>query len=127
MYSGTIPPTTELRRCRVLTHNRNLILSWSLLDSTNYKVLLINPPVLAVLEPWYDTPSFGRVGLAYVAAYLRQSRGFDVRILDAKFERLDFQQVLEQVIQWQPDLVGFTAFTNEIKPAAYQAGLIKRA
>ncbi|MCB9233795.1 MAG: B12-binding domain-containing radical SAM protein [Bacteroidia bacterium] len=90
------------------------------------RILLINPPVLAVFEPWYDTPDFGRVGLAYVAAWLRQFPGYEIRILDAKFERLNFVQVLEKVRDWQPDLVGFTAYTNEIKPAAYQAALIKR-
>ncbi len=96
------------------------------LNSSNYRVMLINPPVLAVFEPWYDTPNFGRVGLAYLASYLRQSPGFDVRILDAKFERLGFQEVLKRAIEWQPDVIGLTAFTNEIKPAAYQAALIKQ-
>ncbi len=91
-----------------------------------YRVMLINPPVLKVLEPWYDAPKFVRTGLACLAAYLRQFPEFDVKIVDAKFERLKFNQVLDIVRSWKPDLVGFTAFTNEIKPAAYQAGLIKR-
>ncbi|GIV32537.1 MAG: B12-binding domain-containing radical SAM protein [Chitinophagales bacterium] len=90
------------------------------------RVMLINPPVLAVLEPWYDTPNFGRVGLAYLAGYLRQYPGYEIRIVDAKLERLNFKQVLQLVRQWQPHVVGLTAFTNEIKPAAYQAGLIKQ-
>ena len=96
------------------------------LTSSNCRVMLINPPVLAVFEPWYDTPDFGRVGLAYLASYLRQSPGFDIQILDAKFERLGFHEVLKRVIEWQPDVIGLTAYTNEIKPAAYQAALIKR-
>jgi anaerobic magnesium-protoporphyrin IX monomethyl ester cyclase len=91
------------------------------------KVCLINPPVLAVLEPWYDTPDFGRTGLAYLAGYLRQFPGYELKIIDAKLERLDFKQVSEKVRQWKPDIVGLTAFTNEIKPAAYQAALIKQA
>jgi len=90
------------------------------------KVCLINPPVLAVLEPWYDTPDFGRTGLAYLAGFLRQFPGYELQIIDAKFERLDFRQVAERVRQWKPDLIGLTAFTNEIKPAAYQAALIKQ-
>jgi anaerobic magnesium-protoporphyrin IX monomethyl ester cyclase len=91
-----------------------------------FKVCLINPPVLAVLEPWYDTPDFGRTGLAYLAGYLRQFPDFEILIIDAKFERLDFMQVLQRVIDFQPNLVGLTAFTNEIKPAAYQAAHIKK-
>lgn len=90
------------------------------------KVLLINPPVLKVQEPWYDTPDFVRVSIAYLAGYLRQFEGYEIRLIDAKFERLNFQQVLEQTLAFEPDIVGLTAFTNEIKPAAYQAALIKQ-
>lgn len=92
----------------------------------DYKVCLINPPVLAVLEPWYDTPSFGRTSLAYLAGYLRQYEGYEIHIIDAKFERLSFEAVRQRVNKIKPDLVGFTAFTNEIKPAAYQAALLKK-
>ena len=90
------------------------------------KVMLVNPPVLSVLEPWYDTPGFGRVSLAYLAGALRRHTGYDVRILDSKLARLDHAEALEEIKSWQPDIVGLTAFTNEIKPAAYLAGLIKR-
>ncbi len=89
------------------------------------KICLINPPVLGVLEPWYDQPDFGRTGLAYLAGYLRQFEGYEINIIDAKFERINFQEVLRRVLDLQPDIVGLTAFTNEIKPAAYQAALIK--
>ena len=34
------------------------------LNSSNYRVLPINPPV-CVFELWYDRPNFGCVGLAY--------------------------------------------------------------
>lgn len=91
-----------------------------------YRVCLVNPPVLGVLEPWYDTPDFGRTGLAYLAAYLRQHTSFEVQIIDAKFERLDFNALTQRVLTFEPHLVGFTAFTNEIKPAAYAASLLKQ-
>ena len=93
--------------------------------STSLRVVLINPPPLAIVEPWYDRPNWGRIALAYLASYLRQYSGFEISIIDAKFERLDFQQTLERVVALQPHVVGLTAFTNEIKPAAYQAALIK--
>lgn len=92
---------------------------------TQFRVVLINPPPLAVVEPWYDEPNWGRIGLAYLAAYLRRHSDFDVTIIDAKLERLNFQQIVRRVGDQEPDLVGLTAFTNEIKPAAYQAALIK--
>lgn len=89
------------------------------------KVCLINPPVIQVLEPWYDTPDFGRTALAYLAAYLNQFPEFESYIIDAKLERLTFTQVVQRIQSIQPEIVGFTAYTNEIKPAAYQALKIK--
>jgi radical SAM superfamily enzyme YgiQ (UPF0313 family) len=93
--------------------------------SKPFRVLLINPPPIAIVEPWFDRPDWPRDSIAYVAAYLRQQRGFEVRIIDAKFQRLDFAAVLQQVESFKPDVVGLCALTNEIKPAAYQAALIK--
>ncbi len=79
------------------------------------------------MEPWYDTPAFGRTGLAYLAGYLRKFTNFSVQIIDAKLERLNFTQVLERVKAFNPQIAGFTAYTNEIKPAAYQAALLKKS
>lgn len=90
------------------------------------KILLINPPVLAVLEPWFDEPKFVRTAIAFLAGYLRQHGDFDIKCIDAKFEKLSFAEVTKQAVAWQPDIIGLTAFTNEIKPAAYTAGLIKK-
>jgi anaerobic magnesium-protoporphyrin IX monomethyl ester cyclase len=89
------------------------------------KVCLVNPPVIGVFEPWYDTPDFGRTGLAYLAGYLRKHSLFEVKIIDAKLERLDFNQVIEALKAYNPDIIGITAFTNEIKPAAYLAAKVK--
>ncbi|MEX0812887.1 MAG: radical SAM protein [Chitinophagales bacterium] len=96
-----------------------------MISTRNFKVCLVNPPVIAVLEPWYDIPDFGRTALAYLAGYLRQFEGFEIKIIDAKFERLNFEQTLEEIKTFQPDIVGLTAFTNEIKPAAYMAHIVK--
>lgn len=91
------------------------------------KVVLVNPPPFQVLEPDYDTPAFGRMGLAYLAGYLRQFAGFDVRIVDAKLERIGFDETVARALAAQPDVVGLGAFTCEIKPAAYVAQLVKAA
>lgn len=93
--------------------------------SAPLRVVLINPPPLAIVEPWYDRPEWGRIGLAYLAANLRQHPGFEVSIVDAKLEKLDFHQTSSRVAALEPHVVGLTAFTNEIKPAAYLAALIK--
>jgi len=91
-----------------------------------FSVCLINPPVIGVMEPWYDTPDFVRTGLAYLAGYIRANSNVAITIIDAKFERLDFTMVLEKVRTINPDIVGLTAFTNEIKPAAFTAASIKK-
>ncbi|MED5446639.1 MAG: radical SAM protein [Planctomycetota bacterium] len=89
------------------------------------RVVLVNPPALAIVEPWYDRPDWGRIGLAYLAAWLKRDPDVEVVVVDAKLERLTFEQVQSRVATLEADVVGFTAFTNEIKPAAYTASLIK--
>ena len=89
------------------------------------RVVLVNPPALAIVEPWYDRPDWGRIGLAYLAGWLKRDPDVEVVVVDAKLERLSFEQVQARVAALEADVVGFTAFTNEIKPAAYTASLIK--
>jgi radical SAM superfamily enzyme YgiQ (UPF0313 family) len=90
-----------------------------------FRVLLVSAPPFAVVEPWYDTPRFGRHGLACLAGYLRAHDDFELKLLDAKLERLSFEETARRIVSFKPDVVGFTAFTNEIKPAAHLAGLVR--
>ncbi len=90
------------------------------------KIFLVNPPPLTVLEPWFDAPKFVRTSIACLAGYLRENGKFEIRCLDGKFEQKSFRSVAEEVAAWKPDIIGLTAFTNEIKPCAYTAGLIKK-
>ncbi|HXH19078.1 MAG TPA: radical SAM protein [Chitinophagales bacterium] len=90
------------------------------------KVLLICPPPLAVVEPWIDTPSHARNSLAFIAGWLRQYPEYEIKIIEAKFERLSFKETVRRAVEFAPDIVGLTAYTAEIKPAAYVAGLIKK-
>jgi radical SAM superfamily enzyme YgiQ (UPF0313 family) len=92
-----------------------------------FKVTLVNPPPFQILERQYDTPRFGRMGLAYLAGYLRHHKTCAVEIIDAKLERLSFEATVKRVIDSQPDLVGLGAFTCEVKPAARVAKLVKDA
>ena len=46
--------------------------------------------------------------------------------MDCKFERLNFQQALEKILKFKPDVLGVGAMTNEIKASAYLAQLTKQ-
>ncbi len=87
---------------------------------------MVNAPAMAVLEPWFDAPDFVRTSLAALAGYLRSHTDCEVCCLDAKFEKLSMAETVAKLKKINADIVGFTAFTNEIKPSAYLAGLLKR-
>ncbi len=88
------------------------------------RVCLVNPPPHRIQEPRYDTPLFVRPALACLGATLRQA-GIDCVLVDAKFERLSEPQVLDRVRASGATLIGLTAFTNEIHPAARIARILK--
>lgn len=94
--------------------------------SKSTKVVLVNAPPLGVLEPWYDIPEFPRGALAALAAFLRANGVENILCIDAKLERLNFEQTIEKILAFSPTHVGFTAFTNEIKPCGYIASKIKK-
>ena len=66
-----------------------------------------------------------RVGVAVIAACLRRA-GHAVRILDPRVENLSVGPFADRILAEKPDLVGFSAFTEEIEDAAAIAAQIKR-
>ncbi|MBL7777668.1 MAG: radical SAM protein [Chitinophagales bacterium] len=97
------------------------------METGKFRVALVNVPPLGIIEPWYDAPEFPRGSLACLAAYLRKHSDFEILVVDAKFDRLSFNQTIEKIVKFDPNVCGFTAFTNEIKPCAYVAAKIKLA
>ena len=89
------------------------------------RVLLVNPPPRMRVDQ-FDTPDFGRVGLAYLAAMLRRDPTCTVEIVDARLERLRHDEVLARARRFRPDVVGLTAFTNEVRSAARVARGVQR-
>ena len=63
------------------------------------KVVLINPDFML-----YSNPS---LGLAYLAAYIRE-RGFEVKILD----QMRFEEMEKVIIKSKPEIIGFTAVSE---------------
>lgn len=88
-------------------------------------IALINSPVARVIEKRYDTPDYPHIGLGYLAAYLN-SKDIKCNVIDAKLERLTLDVTLERLKEIKPDLIGFTAMTNDIVRTAEVASIIKK-
>jgi len=89
------------------------------------RIALVNPPPCSWDEPEYDLPRFTRLSLACLAAWLRANGYRDLLLIDAKFERLGYAEVRRRLEAFDPDIVGHTAFTNEIIQAHNVAMLVR--
>jgi anaerobic magnesium-protoporphyrin IX monomethyl ester cyclase len=83
------------------------------------RVLLIRPNSIII-------PSPVPLGLGYLAQALRESRGDDVRILDARILRLDPAEVLAEAKEFDPQVTGISALSFDAKESHQLAGLIKK-
>lgn len=88
------------------------------------RVVLINPPATHVREKHYEYAENPRIGLAYLAAYLR-GKGVDCDVIDAKYERLTVEDVLDRLRPGVADIIGMTAMTPEICDCAEMAARIR--
>lgn len=77
------------------------------------KVLLIIPPRGEIRDKKQMDSQFPRIGIAYIAAYLRE-RGHQVKILDAVALGLDAKKITDELKKEDPDFVGLGPFTEEI-------------
>jgi len=82
------------------------------------KILLINPPNYHIAKSssgWdMEIDNIGLyppVGLMYIASYLRQNTGYEVRILDTLIDKLSYEEIGEYAKEYSPDLIGVTSFT----------------
>ncbi len=76
------------------------------------KIVLVNPPPEQIIEE-YDTPDYPHIGIGYLASSL-ELRGFSPIVVDAKLERLSFDEAVGRILSISPDIVGVTAMTHEI-------------
>jgi len=74
------------------------------------RVQLVNPPPFKIYAQ-FDTPNFPQLGLATLAGYLIAKGISDISVIDAKFERLDYDAILKRVADYKPDIIGITAMT----------------
>jgi len=92
---------------------------------TRGRVILITPPLRASKERQYAKMGQPRLGLGYLAAYLT-NQDINVEIIDAKFQGLNFRQVIDRIKERPADLIGITALTPEIVDAATLATGLKQ-
>jgi anaerobic magnesium-protoporphyrin IX monomethyl ester cyclase len=98
------------------------------------RVLLIQPPtrgcvrsLLAQVGEDYEGIGFKPpVGLLSVATTLARRSPHAVRVVDAIAQRLDFDQVAQIAMEYVPDLVGISVWTDFWWPALETARRIKR-
>ncbi len=86
------------------------------------RIVLVNPCVDHHLQT--HRHGIGHLGLGYVAACLLRS-GHEVRVIDAKNEKLSANAVIERIQQYDPAMVGITAMTHEICHAGGLCAAIK--
>ncbi|MBT7289866.1 MAG: hypothetical protein HN837_05185, partial [Chloroflexi bacterium] len=79
-------------------------------------VVLINPPPHHVLEI-HDRPEYPHLGLAYIAAYLRESGIKNISVIDAKFEGVGLAVLEKRLSKQKIDVIGITAMTHEVSQA----------
>ena len=87
------------------------------------RVLLIKSRSLVTKNMGSNPP----LGVMYLAAYLRQQLGAEVRLLDLKFLARPVEDVLAQVADFRPHLVGLSALTAESHMANKVAAAMGRA
>ena len=66
------------------------------------------------------------LGLMYIASYLREKYGYDVRIEDIRVSRNDRQGLESMIRAFSPDIVGISALTFESNSLPWIAESVKR-
>ena len=105
-----------------------------LIMTNQLKCILIDPPVLPVnlsaeegiADAHRQGSAYPPVGLAYLAAVLKQ-RGVAVSIIDAKSLMLSRDEVIKMVSAEEPEVVGVTVFTTQLKSALNLCQKIKES
>jgi len=96
------------------------------------KVLLINPPAeneilscnpeIIKSERGFDPP----LGLLYLAGYIKKYSDYELKIIDAQVERMNYHQLDEEIKKFNPDIVGITAMTFTLLDVLKSAKVTKK-
>lgn len=81
------------------------------------KILFVTPPFEKIIEPIYDRPKFIRPSLAYLAGHIIKNSAYEVKCIDAKFERKNLIGLSREIFSFNPDIIGISSYTYEIDEA----------
>ncbi len=96
------------------------------------RVLLINPPiknaVKSELPSWINqtTGVFPPLGLMYISSYLKLYTDNQIKILDAVAEDMPYGAIESFIGDFEPQLIGITAFTHNLIDAILVAKISKK-
>ncbi len=90
-------------------------------------IVLINPPFREKNTYYfsYRRARYPNPSLAYLGGYLVKKR-IPFRIIDAKFEDLNVEQVIDRLKPMRPEIIGITSTTTEINHVQSMISRIKR-
>ncbi|MBN1385160.1 MAG: radical SAM protein [Elusimicrobia bacterium] len=83
------------------------------------KILLIRPNT----DMFFATPP--PIGLMYIAAYLKKHSDYEIRILDARVEKLKYKDIEQRIKDYKPDVIGIGALYAEAKDSHFIARISK--
>jgi radical SAM superfamily enzyme YgiQ (UPF0313 family) len=86
------------------------------------RVLLCYPSLLPGQKPKYGLQP---LGVLYIAALLKQ-HGIEVKVLDADVDGLTVEEIVDRILEWNPDLVGFSMMTPQLMTGLEASSLIKQ-
>lgn len=95
------------------------------------KILFINPPakdIIASIMPKELEEGLDfmpPLGIMYVAAFVEKNTDYQVEILDAQVEQLDYSQLKKEIKTRNPDIIGMTVLTFTLLDVLKTARLAK--
>lgn len=84
------------------------------------RVMLIRPPAKHTVESEVpeavsaENLSYPPLALMSIATFLKEKSNHEVALLDAQLDNLSYEALEQQVRDWQPEVVGITAFTVQL-------------
>jgi len=91
------------------------------------KVILFNPSYLYMYEAHTSANRYFPMGLGYIASYLREKGGADVKLYDVDMQGLDDAKIVQILKEYSPDVVGITSTTPTFPNALKLARLVRNS